>query len=71
MKKRKAKSTSPAAPAEPENPPARSTPPIPPPIDVVDGIPDRRPDRPIWIYLLLAAIFLAWAVFLIFVQIHG
>jgi hypothetical protein len=30
------------------------------PIDVVDGIPNRSPNRPLWKYLLVAVGFLAW-----------
>ena len=70
MKKRKAKP--PATPAATgETPASLSAPDIPPPIDVVDGIPDRRPTRPLWIHLLLAGLFLAWVLFLVFVQLHG
>ena len=37
---------------------------IAPPIDVVDGIPDRAANRPNWKRILLVAAFLAWTVFL-------
>lgn len=45
------------------------SPPPPEPLDVVDGIPDRSPRSRLWIYLVLALVFLAWLAFLIFVQL--
>jgi uncharacterized membrane-anchored protein len=40
--------------------------PIPEPIDMDDGIPDRSSHRPAWKYLLVALIFLVWLAFLIY-----
>jgi len=34
--------------------------PLPPPRDVVDGIPNRASRRPLWKYLLVAAAFVGW-----------
>ena len=39
--------------------------------DVVDGIPDRSARSPVWAYLLLAAVFLAWLAFLVYCQFGG
>lgn len=39
--------------------------------DVVDGIPDRSSRRSAWKYLLLAALFLAWIAFLVYVLQAG
>lgn len=36
------------------------------PIDVVEGIPDRSTSRPLWKYLLIAVMFLAWIGFLVY-----
>jgi len=44
---------------------------IPEPVDVADGIPDRRANPPKWRYALLAAIFAAWVAFLIYCQLAG
>ena len=46
-------------------------PPIPEPRDVVDGIPDRAARRPVWKYVLLAVIFLAWMAFLVYCAVTG
>lgn len=32
----------------------------PEPVNVVDGIPDRAAHRPLWKYLVLVGVFLAW-----------
>ncbi len=32
----------------------------PEPRDVVDGMPDRAANRPLWKYLLIAGVFVAW-----------
>ncbi len=37
-----------------------------PPRDVVDGIPDRAARRPLWKYLVIALVFLAWLAFLLY-----
>ncbi len=42
-----------------------------PPVNVIDGIPDRSPQRPIWMYALLGVIFLAWVGFLIYCYLAG
>jgi len=57
-----------AAKSDEENakPAAAKGPAITLPVDVVDGIPDRAAKRPIWKYLVLLAIFLAWVGFLIY-----
>ncbi len=43
--------------APPEQP---DTPTPPTPKDVIDGIADRSANRPLWKYLLVAAVFVAW-----------
>ncbi len=43
----------------------------PKPVDVVDDIPDRTPRRPLWRYILLAVVFMAWVAFLIYVAAAG
>ena len=52
-------------------PASAQAPPVPAPVGVVDGIPDRtnRPAR--WKLALLAAIFLAWVAFLAIVALTG
>ncbi len=42
-----------------------------PPVNVIDSIPDRSPHRPIWKYVLLGVIFLAWVGFLIYCYLAG
>lgn len=37
-----------------------------PPVNVVDGIPDRASHRPAWKYVLIVLIFLAWLAFLLY-----
>jgi hypothetical protein len=44
---------------------------LPPPVDVVDGIPDRRPTTPRWRYAVIAAVFLAWLGFLVYCAAAG
>ena len=44
---------------------------IVPPVDVVDGIPDRQANPPRWKYALIAAIFLGWVGFLVYCLIAG
>lgn len=46
-------------------------PPLSPPIDVVNGVPDHAPTTPLWKYLLLAGLFLAWVAVLILVRVLG
>lgn len=41
-------------------------PPLPEPVDVVDGIPDRRAKPSRWAYVLIAAVFVAWLAFLVY-----
>jgi len=43
----------------------------PEPVDVVDGVPDRAARAPLWRYLLLLGIFLAWLGFLIYCAAAG
>jgi hypothetical protein len=45
--------------------------PVPEPVDVVDGIPDRDAAVPAWKYLALAGVFTAWTVFLVYVAMAG
>jgi len=45
--------------------------PLPEPVDVVDGVPDRSRRVAPWKYALLAAIFLAWLGFLIYCAAAG
>jgi hypothetical protein len=52
-------------------PPAKDTQHVPPPVDVVDGIPDRQARPAKWKYVLLAVVFLAWVAFLVYCQIAG
>lgn len=40
-------------------------------IDSVDGIPDRAAQRPMWKYVLIAAIFLGWLAFLVYCAAAG
>lgn len=54
-----------------EPPKTPQIPPIPPPVDVVDGVPDRSPKPSRWKYIVIAAIFLAWVAFLIYVLLSG
>lgn len=54
-----------------KQPQGPSGPQLPPPVDVVDGIPDRSASRPRWKLLLLAAIFVVWLAFLIWVAFSG
>jgi len=62
-KKRKAPAAGPAKAAEENTPPG--------PIDMVDGIPDRR-ERPAgWRYGLLAGVFVGWVAFLIYCALSG
>jgi hypothetical protein len=44
---------------------------LPEPVDVVDGIPDRRPGAPLWRYVLIGVVFLAWLSFLIYCAAAG
>jgi hypothetical protein len=44
---------------------------VPPPLDVVDGIPDRSSTRPAWKYVLMAAAFLGWLAFLVYCWLAG
>jgi|GEM_PF-1735267 len=53
-----------------DKPPERERP-APQPVDVVDGVPDRAPSRPLWKLLLLAGIFLAWVAFLVYCAVAG
>ena len=41
------------------------------PIDVVDGIADRRESPARWRYVLIAAVFAAWVAFLLYCQQTG
>ena len=52
-------------------PASSKAPPVPAPVGVVDGMPDRtsRPAR--WKLAILAAIFLAWVAFLAIVALTG
>ena len=43
----------------------RATQEAPPPVDVVDGIPDRTSRQAVWKYAVLALIFAAWVAVLI------
>jgi len=57
-------------------PPARADEPadkqeLPEPVNVVDGIPDRRERTPVWKYVLIAVVFLAWLAFLIYCAAAG
>lgn len=61
MSRRNRDKKEPAAP-KPAAPEKKS----PTPIDVVEGIPDRSATRPLWKYLLIAGVFLAWIGFLIY-----
>ncbi len=38
----------------------------PEPVDVVDGIPDRKAKPSPWAYVLIAAVFVAWLAFLVY-----
>lgn len=49
----------------------RKPPEIRPPVDIVDGIPDRAARRPLWKYIVLLVIFLAWVAFLIYCLVMG
>jgi hypothetical protein len=44
---------------------------VPPPVDIVDGIPDRCEHAPKWKYILLAVVFVAWLAFLIYCAAAG
>jgi hypothetical protein len=50
---------------------AKAPTPLGPPRDVVDGIPDRTARPRAWMYLLLAAVFLGWVIFLVLVKVYG
>lgn len=51
---------------------ADKTPPPPPePIDVVEGIPDRRARSQRWRLLVLAGVFVAWIAFMLYCQLAG
>ena len=45
--------------------------PVPEPVNVVDGIPDRAPGKGTWQLILIAAVFLAWIALLIYCQLAG
>ena len=62
MSEPKAKKPSPDAPADDL---------IVPPVDVVDGIPDRQVNPPAWKYVLIAAIFSGWVGFLVYCLVAG
>lgn len=51
--------------------PTGRTPPPPEPIDMVDGIPDRAARAPLWRYLLLVAVGLAWIAVLVYCWLAG
>lgn len=51
--------------------PGRKPPQPTQPRDVVDGIPDRAANRPVWKYLLVGMIILVWLAFLIYCLIAG
>ena len=42
-----------------------------PPVDVVDGIPDRAKNRPVWKLTLIVVIFMVWMAFLIYCAAAG
>lgn len=42
-----------------------------PPVDIVDGIPDRAENPPKWKYFALAGIFAAWVAFLVYCHVAG
>lgn len=44
---------------------------IAPPTDLVDGIPDRQANPPLWKYVLIAAIFIGWVSFLVYCLLAG
>ncbi len=44
---------------------------LPQPVNIVDGIPDRREHAPKWEYILLAVVFVAWLAFLIYCAAAG
>lgn len=44
---------------------------LPPPVNVIDGIPDRSPRPARWKYLVILGIFLAWAAFLVYCGLAG
>ena len=44
---------------------------LPEPVNVVDGIPDRRERTPAWKYVLIAVMFLGWLAFLIYCAAAG
>ncbi|MCE5328662.1 MAG: hypothetical protein LLG01_19865 [Planctomycetaceae bacterium] len=43
----------------------------PPPVDLWKGIPDHAPRWRWWIYAAVAAVFLAWLAFLVYVALAG
>ena len=45
--------------------------PLPDPVDVVDGIPDRSTRSGKWVLVLLGAVFLAWVAFLVYNAVAG
>ena len=51
--------------------PPPAAPEIPQPVDVVDGIPDRSARRPLWKYILIGVLFLAWVAFLVYCHLAG
>ena len=44
---------------------------LPQPVNVVDGIPDRREGTPAWKYVLIGGVFAAWLAFLIYCAAAG
>ena len=50
---------------------ARSKAPVYPPVNLVDGIPDRRPGGGRWLLILIAVVFLLWLAFLVYCQVAG
>ncbi|MBI5723162.1 MAG: hypothetical protein HZA50_04330 [Planctomycetes bacterium] len=50
---------------------AKAPVPVPPAVDVIDGIPDRAAGRPKWVYMLLAGIYVAWLAFLAYCAAGG
>jgi len=53
------------------DPPRKPKPDLPPPVNVVDGIPDRAEHAPLWKYLAVAGVFLAWLAFLVYCAAAG
>ena len=48
-----------------------AAPPLPEPVDVVDGIPDRSATVPRWKFAVILLVFMAWVGFMLIVQIVG